>query len=62
MRTRVSDEYVEEIISNKGELATGPVSALGVLRLALDLHAARARIKDLEADSCPNNQSKKKTS
>lgn len=57
MRTRVSDERVEEIISNEGELATGPVSALGVLRLALDLHDARGRIGQLE-EQCQANQIK----
>jgi hypothetical protein len=42
---RSPDDKLNEIINNHGTLATGPISALGVLRLALDLQEARFELK-----------------
>lgn len=38
---RIPENLLAEVIANEGELRTGPVSALGVLRLALDLKETR---------------------
>lgn len=43
---RISDTVLATIIENEGEARPGhPVSALGVLRLALDLQAARVALR-----------------
>ena len=39
---RISDEKLNELIDNEGELSSGAISIMGVLRLALDLRDARA--------------------
>jgi hypothetical protein len=40
---RISDRHLDELIENDGELSTGPINSLGVLRLALDLKELRNR-------------------
>lgn len=45
---RIAEKYLSEIIDQGGRLATGPVTEMGVLRLALDLRAARETIAQLE--------------
>lgn len=44
---RVPDNLLEELIENEGELVTGPIRGIGILRLALDLREARQRLKDI---------------
>lgn len=44
---RIKDEVLEELVDNEGELRTGPVSTIGVLRLALDLQDVRAKLAKL---------------
>jgi len=46
---RIPDELLNKLIDNEGEF----ISAMGVLRLALDLRDARAElIKSTHCDSC----------
>ena len=45
---RIIKETLDEIIEHKGEIKHGPLNSTGVLRLALDLRDARARIAELE--------------
>jgi hypothetical protein len=45
---RIPEALLDELIENEGELKTGPINAIGVLRLARDLKATR-----LESDSKP---------
>lgn len=45
---RIADKYLKELIANNGQLASGPIVPLGVLRLALDLREAREQIAQLE--------------
>jgi len=50
---RIPDELLNKLIDNEGELEAGSISAMGVLRLALDLRDARAElIKQTHCDSC----------
>ena len=41
---RISDKMLNKLIENEGELLEGSISAMGVLRLALDLRDARAKL------------------
>jgi len=43
---RISDETLKILIDNEGELPSGSISAMGVLRLALDLRDARLVKRD----------------
>jgi len=54
MRKRVADEILEELIENDGCRAgsAGPVSALAIVRLALDLQDARTEVKKLQLELC----------
>jgi hypothetical protein len=45
---RIADKYLKELVANDGQLTTGPVGHLAVLRLALDLREAREQIAQLE--------------
>lgn len=47
---RVNDDVLDELIENDGcrRGSVVPINSLGVVRLALDLQDARARISDLE--------------
>lgn len=47
--TRVPADLLDELIRNEGRLMATTINELGVLRLALDLKAARERIKELES-------------
>ncbi len=46
---RIAEKYLTEIIDQGGRLTAGPVTEMGVLRLALDLRAAREKLAELEA-------------
>jgi len=46
---RISEETLDELIEHKGTLKHVCLNADGVLRLALDLHDALARVVALEA-------------
>jgi len=48
MRTRVKSKYLDELIENEGELQSGPINTMGILRLALDLRDAREKVQQLE--------------
>ena len=48
--TRIVKEALDELIEHRGELKHGPINAVGVLRLALDLQDARARVAELEKE------------
>ena len=48
--SRVATKLLDEVIEHEGETRRGPVSPFGVLRLALDLKEARARVAELEHD------------
>ena len=42
---RISDKMLNKLIENEGELLDGgSISAMGILRLALDLRDARAKL------------------
>ncbi len=45
---RITDETLTEIIEHGGALKHWPLNQEGTLKLALDLHDARARITELE--------------
>ena len=51
---RISDKMLNKLIDNEGELLpSGGISAMGVLRLALDLRDAHAELsKQTHCDSC----------
>ncbi len=54
MKQRVAQALLLELIENGGELRSGPVATLGVLRLAIDLRDAReelARLREQAAQS-----------
>jgi len=44
---RISDETLKKLIDNEGELLSGSISAMGILRLALDLQDARTEKEKL---------------
>jgi hypothetical protein len=44
---RITDTALQELIENEGELKSGPISATGILRLALDLQDARKELLEL---------------
>lgn len=46
---RIADKYLTELIANEGQLTTGSVGNLAVLRLALDLREAREKLAELES-------------
>ncbi len=46
---RIADKYLTELIANDGQLQSGPVGNLAVLRLALDLREAREKLAELES-------------
>ena len=46
-RSRVSEAMLHQLIKNGGQLRSGPVNSMGVLRLALDLAEAREEIRRL---------------
>ena len=48
---RIIKEALDELIRHNGELKHGPINSTGVLRLALDLRDARARIAELEQEA-----------
>ena len=50
VKTRVRDSYIEQLIKFEGQLSTGPINDIGILRLALDLKDARDKIKALEEE------------
>ena len=45
---RIDDAMLERVIANEGESDSGPVSATGVLRLALDLRDARKELREIK--------------
>jgi hypothetical protein len=47
---RIIKAALDELIENEGELKHGPINSTGVLRLALDLQDARARVVELEQE------------
>ena len=47
---RIVPEVLDELIEHNGEIKHGPINTTGVLRLALDLREARARITELEQE------------
>jgi hypothetical protein len=47
---RITKEALDELIEHSGQCKHWPLNAEGVLKLALDLRAARARIAELEED------------
>jgi len=47
---RIAEKYLAELIEHGGQLKSGPVTEMGILRLALDLRAAREKIAQLEED------------
>ena len=55
---RVPEHLLDEIIRNEGELKTGPISPMGVYRLALDLKEAREEIDRLKKKKTSTIQSK----
>lgn len=56
---RISNDTLQELIDNEGELKRSPVSRMGVFRLALDLFEAREKIRRLlrkgHLSICSNN-------
>jgi hypothetical protein len=44
---RVPQTLLEELIANEGELQSGPINNMGVLRLALDLKEAREELNTI---------------
>lgn len=46
---RIPDHLLDELIENEGEMRTGPVLTIGVLRLALDLKETREALRKLQA-------------
>lgn len=42
---RIPQHLLEELIENDGELKSGPINSMGILRLGLDLKEARIKIK-----------------
>ena len=50
IKMRLLNAHIDELVKNGGELRTGPINSLGVLRLALDLKDARVKIKELEEE------------
>lgn len=55
---RIAEKYLAEIIDQGGRLSSGPVTEMGVLRLALDLRAAREKLAELEAASAAKLEAK----
>jgi len=47
-KMRIPDNLLDELIENEGEMRTGPVLTIGVLRLALDLRETRDALRKLE--------------
>lgn len=41
---RITNKMLNELIANEGELKTGPINSMGILRMALDLKDARNEI------------------
>lgn len=56
--SRVPEHLLDEVIRNEGELKTGPITAMGVYRLALDLKDAREEIAKLKKKKLSTNQVK----
>ena len=57
---RIAERYLQEIINHQGSLASGPITKLGVLRLALDLREAREKIAALEMPKLPESGTQRK--
>lgn len=53
---RIVNEVLIELVEHNGELKHGPINATGVLRMALDLQEARARIRELEDEISSLNE------
>lgn len=45
---RIPNKMLQELIDNEGELTTGPITSIGILRLALDLKETRETLADIE--------------